>query len=74
MGKNPISIVFKGARFQVIDLVFNMREETFFKAIEQHDPQILGLSAIAKPTHASFKKNLPQTKDKWPRVSDEAGS
>ena len=40
----------EGAGFEVIDLGINVEAETFVKALEEHRPDILGMSALLTTT------------------------
>ena len=50
IGKNLVGMMMEGAGFEVIDLGINVEAETFVKALEEHRPDILGLSALLTTT------------------------
>jgi 5-methyltetrahydrofolate--homocysteine methyltransferase len=50
IGKNLVGMLCEGAGFEVIDLGFNIEPEKFVEAIKQHQPQIVGLSALLTTT------------------------
>jgi 5-methyltetrahydrofolate--homocysteine methyltransferase len=50
IGKNLVGMMCEGAGFEVIDLGFNVEPERFVEAIKQHQPQIVGLSALLTTT------------------------
>jgi 5-methyltetrahydrofolate--homocysteine methyltransferase len=50
IGKNLVGMLCEGAGFEVIDLGFNIKPEGFVQAIKQHQPQIVGLSALLTTT------------------------
>ncbi|PTY04804.1 cobalamin-binding protein [Opitutaceae bacterium EW11] len=50
IGKNLVTILWKGANFRVIDLGVNVPASKFVAAIKQHQPQIVGLSALLTTT------------------------
>jgi 5-methyltetrahydrofolate--homocysteine methyltransferase len=50
IGKNIVSIMLKGAGFDVVDLGTDVRAEKIVEAAEQHRPQFLGLSALLTTT------------------------
>jgi 5-methyltetrahydrofolate--homocysteine methyltransferase len=50
IGKNLTSMMMEGAGFEVIDLGINNSVEDFMAAIEQHKPDILGMSALLTTT------------------------
>jgi len=54
IGKNLVAIMFKGAGFEVIDLGVNVAAEKFLAAARQHQPDIIGLSALLTTTMVSM--------------------
>lgn len=58
VGKNLVSMMFRGAGFKVIDLGIDVPEEGFLKAIEKHHPDILGLSALLTMTLPMMKNTI----------------
>jgi 5-methyltetrahydrofolate--homocysteine methyltransferase len=50
IGKNLVGMMCEGAGFQVIDLGFNLEPEKFTEAIKQHQPEIVGMSALLTTT------------------------
>jgi 5-methyltetrahydrofolate--homocysteine methyltransferase len=50
IGKNLVGMMCEGAGFEVIDLGFNIEPEKFVDAVKQHQPQIVGLSALLTTT------------------------
>ena len=50
IGKNLVSVMWKGANVNVIDLGTNVPAERFVAAIREHRPQIVGLSALLTTT------------------------
>lgn len=50
IGKNLTSMMMEGAGFEVIDLGINNSVEDFMAAIEEHKPDILGMSALLTTT------------------------
>jgi len=50
IGKNLVGMLCEGAGFEVIDLGFNVEPEKILQAIKQHQPQIVGLSALLTTT------------------------
>jgi 5-methyltetrahydrofolate--homocysteine methyltransferase len=49
-GAKPIGMMMEGAGFEVIDLGINVDADTFTAALEEHRPDILGLSALLTTT------------------------
>ena len=50
IGKNLVGMLCEGAGFEVIDLGFNVEPEKFIEAIKQHQPNIVGMSALLTTT------------------------
>ena len=50
IGKNLVGMMCEGGGFEVVDLGFNVEPERFIEAIKQHQPQIVGLSALLTTT------------------------
>ncbi len=55
IGKNLVVMMMEGAGFEVIDLGINTPVEEFFEALEEHKPQILGMSALLTTTMPYMK-------------------
>mgnify|MGYP000933832223 CR=1 FL=1 len=50
IGKNLVAMMLEGAGFEVIDLGINNPVESYLAALEEHKPDILGLSALLTTT------------------------
>ncbi len=50
IGKNLVGMMCEGAGFDVIDLGFNVAPERFVAAIKEHQPDIVGMSALLTTT------------------------
>jgi 5-methyltetrahydrofolate--homocysteine methyltransferase len=50
IGKNLVSMMLEGAGFEVFDLGINNDVDTYLTAIEEHQPDILGMSALLTTT------------------------
>ena len=50
VGKNLVAILWKGANFRVVDLGVNVPPAKFVAAVQQHRPDIVGLSALLTTT------------------------
>ena len=55
IGKNLVGMMMEGAGFEVIDLGVNTDYEQFREAIEEHQPNILGMSALLTTTMPYMK-------------------
>ncbi|MEZ5093462.1 corrinoid protein [Nocardioides sp.] len=58
IGKNLVNIMLEGAGFEVIDLGVQVAPEKFVAAIEEHQPDIVGMSAFLTTTMPMFKANI----------------
>jgi 5-methyltetrahydrofolate--homocysteine methyltransferase len=50
IGKNLVAMMCEGAGFEVIDIGFNADPEKFVEAIKQHQPKVVGMSAMLTTT------------------------
>src|SRR4249919_3637618 len=55
IGKNLVAMMLEGAGFDVVDLGINNPVETYLAAIEEHHPDILGMSALLTTTMPYMK-------------------
>lgn len=55
IGKNLVAMMMEGAGFEVIDLGINTDVDEFLGAIEEHEPDILGMSALLTTTMPYMK-------------------
>jgi len=58
IGKNLVGMMCEGAGFEVIDLGRNVGPETFLDAIDEHEPHILGMSALLTTTMISMDRTI----------------
>src|SRR3546814_4267026 len=64
IGKNLVAMMMEGAGFEVIDLGINNPVETYLAAIEEHQPDILGMSALLTTTMPYMKVVVDAMKEK----------
>ena len=55
IGKNLVGMMLEGAGFEVIDLGINTDADKFIAALEEHHPDILGMSALLTTTMPYMK-------------------
>jgi methylmalonyl-CoA mutase cobalamin-binding domain/chain len=55
IGKNLVSMMLEGAGFEVVDLGINTDVEAFLQALDEHKPDILGMSALLTTTMPYMK-------------------
>ena len=63
IGKNLVSMMMEGAGFEVVDLGINNAVESYLAAIEEHKPDILGLSALLTTTMPYMKVVIDRLKE-----------
>ena len=64
IGKNLVSMMMEGAGFEVIDLGINNPVENYLEALEEHKPDILGMSALLTTTMPYMKTVIETLQDK----------
>jgi 5-methyltetrahydrofolate--homocysteine methyltransferase len=64
IGKNLVSMMLEGAGFEVIDLGINCAVEKYLDALEEHKPDILGMSALLTTTMPYMKVVIDTLKAK----------
>jgi 5-methyltetrahydrofolate--homocysteine methyltransferase len=55
IGKNLVAMMMEGAGFEVINIGINNSVENYLEALEEHKPQILGMSALLTTTMPYMK-------------------
>jgi 5-methyltetrahydrofolate--homocysteine methyltransferase len=50
IGKNLVNMMCEGAGFQIIDIGFNADPDKFIEAIKEHQPDVVGMSAMLTTT------------------------
>jgi 5-methyltetrahydrofolate--homocysteine methyltransferase len=63
IGKNLVAIMMEGAGFEVIDLGTDVAPQKFVAAVKEHQPHLVGLSALLTTT-------MPKMKDTVRALSD----
>ncbi len=67
IGKNLVAMMMEGAGFEVIDIGINNPVENYLAAIEEHQPDILGMSALLTTTMPYMKVVIDELKAKGMR-------
>lgn len=62
IGKNLISMMWRGANFAVVDLGTNVPPERYVAAAKEHNANIIGLSALLTTTMPAMKETVRQLK------------
>jgi methylmalonyl-CoA mutase cobalamin-binding domain/chain len=55
IGKNLVAMMLEGAGFEVVDIGINNPVESYLAALEEHKPEILGMSALLTTTMPYMK-------------------
>ena len=63
IGKNLVGMMLEGAGFEVIDLGINNPVEAYLAALEEHKPDILGMSALLTTTMPYMKVVIDTLKE-----------
>ena len=63
IGKNLVIMMMEGAGFEVINIGINVDVETYLEALNQHKPDILGMSALLTTTMDYMKVVIDAMKD-----------
>jgi 5-methyltetrahydrofolate--homocysteine methyltransferase len=58
IGKNLVAIMWKGANFRVVDLGTNVPPAKFVAAVHEHQPQLVGLSALLTTTMPAITETV----------------
>ena len=67
IGKNLVAMMMEGAGFEVINIGINNPVENYLEAIEEHQPDILGMSALLTTTMPYMKVVIDTLKEKGMR-------
>jgi corrinoid protein of di/trimethylamine methyltransferase len=63
IGKNLVSMMLEGAGFQVVDLGTNITAQQFVDAVKEHQPDILGMSALLTTTMPRMEETIQALKE-----------
>ena len=64
IGKNLVGMMMEGAGFEVVDLGINNPVEKYLEALEKHQPDILGMSALLTTTMPYMKVVIDTLQEK----------
>ena len=64
IGKNLVGMMLEGAGFEVFDLGINNPVESYLAALEEHQPDILGMSALLTTTMPYMKVVIDELKER----------
>jgi 5-methyltetrahydrofolate--homocysteine methyltransferase len=62
IGKNLVATLWKGAGFEVVDLGVNVSADAFAQAVTEHNPHLVGLSALLTTTMPAMRDTVEAVK------------
>jgi 5-methyltetrahydrofolate--homocysteine methyltransferase len=63
IGKNLVKMMLEGAGFEIVDLGVDVKPEAFVAAVREHQPSIVGMSALLTTTMVSMKTTIEALKE-----------
>lgn len=63
VGKNLVAMMLESAGFAVVDLGVNVSPEVFLQAVKEHEPDILGMSALLTTTMLAMQDTIEVFKE-----------
>ena len=73
IGKNLVAMMLEGAGFKVIDLGVNVETNKFIDAVNEHDANVVGLSALLTTTMPAIKETVAALKKEIPGIKIMVG-
>jgi len=58
IGKNLVKMMLEGAGFEVIDLGVDVKPGAFIEAVREHQPEVIGMSALLTTTMVNMKATI----------------
>lgn len=58
IGKNLVNMMCEGAGFEIVDIGFNADPEKFVEAIKEHQPNVVGMSAMLTTTMRAMAQTI----------------
>jgi len=58
IGKNLVKMMIEGAGFETIDLGTDVKPEAFVEAVREHQPEVVGMSALLTTTMVNMKNTI----------------
>jgi 5-methyltetrahydrofolate--homocysteine methyltransferase len=58
IGKNLVNMMCEGAGFEIVDIGFNADPEKFVEAIKEHQPDVVGMSAMLTTTMRAMAQTI----------------
>jgi 5-methyltetrahydrofolate--homocysteine methyltransferase len=63
IGKNLVAMMMQGAGFKVIDMGTNITPQQFVEAVKEHQPNIVGMSALLTTTMPKMEETIQALKE-----------
>jgi corrinoid protein of di/trimethylamine methyltransferase len=63
IGKNLVAMMMQGAGFKVVDMGTNITPQQFVDAVKEHQPNILGMSALLTTTMPKMEETVQALKE-----------
>ena len=63
IGKNLVAMMLQGAGFKVVDLGVNITPQGFVDAVKEHNPNIIGMSALLTTTMPKMEETITALKE-----------
>ncbi|MGD8521159.1 MAG: corrinoid protein [Desulfobacterales bacterium] len=63
IGKNLVSMMLQGAGFKVVDLGTNITAQQFVDAVKEHNPKVVGMSALLTTTMPKMEETIAALKE-----------
>lgn len=73
IGKNLVCMLLESSGYKVIDLGVDVPTEKFLQAVEEHKPNVVGLSALLTTTMVSMRETVKAVKEKYANVKAIVG-
>ncbi len=58
IGKNLVRMMLEGSGFKVVDLGIDVKPEAFIEAVKEHQPDIMGMSALLTTTMPKMEETI----------------
>ncbi|HOJ83101.1 MAG TPA: corrinoid protein [Bacillota bacterium] len=73
IGKNLVAMLLESSGFTVVDLGVDVSPESFVEAAAEHQPQIVGLSALLTTTMVAMEETVKALREKSPQIKTMVG-
>jgi 5-methyltetrahydrofolate--homocysteine methyltransferase len=63
IGKNLVGMMLEGSGFEVVDLGTDVSPQNFVEAVREHNPEVIGMSALLTTTMPSMAATIEALKE-----------